>query len=250
MWTGNARLEPGWAVFIGTAGDHAPHRHHAVQVVLGMQGPVSVWAAARGEIAAAGAVIAADCPHQLASGLAPLLLVYLERESAAGRRLDAWCAGQTRVLSRAQVQALHDLLCEPSVIDAARIAAVVEVILDRAAVTTGIAFHDARIASSIAGLGRPLPERLPLAQLAAAAGLSPSRYAHLFRAHTGMPLRPYLRWLRLQHALGEIAAGATATDAAHAAGFADSAHLSRTFRATFGVTPSVLMNPALSLTAA
>jgi AraC family transcriptional regulator len=33
------------------------------------------------------------------------------------------------------------------------------------------------------------------------------------------------------------------TEAAHMAGFADSAHLSRTFRATFGVTPSLLFKP-------
>jgi AraC family transcriptional regulator len=33
------------------------------------------------------------------------------------------------------------------------------------------------------------------------------------------------------------------TEAAHIAGFADSAHLSRTFRATFGVTPCLLFKP-------
>ena len=34
--------------------------------------------------------------------------------------------------------------------------------------------------------------------------------------------------------------GASLTEAAHLAGFADSAHLSRTFRAMFGVAPSLL----------
>ena len=52
--------------------------------------------------------------------------------------------------------------------------------------------------------------------------------------------RRYLLWLRLQDAVRELAAGAPATDAAHAAGFADSAHLSRTFRRMFGITPSDL----------
>lgn len=37
--------------------------------------------------------------------------------------------------------------------------------------------------------------------------------------------------------------GAGLTEAAHRAGFADSAHLSRTFRAMFGVAPSLLFKP-------
>jgi AraC-like DNA-binding protein len=37
-----------------------------------------------------------------------------------------------------------------------------------------------------------------------------------------------------------FAAGGSLTDAAHEAGFADSAHLSRTFRRMFGVAPSSL----------
>ena len=38
--------------------------------------------------------------------------------------------------------------------------------------------------------------------------------------------------------------GANLTEAAHLAGFADSAHLSRTFRAMFGVAPSLLFKPS------
>ncbi|MBF6447880.1 helix-turn-helix domain-containing protein [Nocardia elegans] len=41
-------------------------------------------------------------------------------------------------------------------------------------------------------------------------------------------------------AVARTAAGDDVTAAAHAAGFADSAHLSRTCRATFGLPPSAL----------
>ena len=100
---------------------------------------------------------------------------------------------------------------------------------------------DARIAESLRWLRARIAQPLSLKAVAAAAGLSPGRYAHLFRAHCGLPLRPYLRWLRLQAALLRIAGGSNLTEAAHAAGFADSAHLSRTCRASFGITPQQML---------
>jgi hypothetical protein len=39
-----------------------------------------------------------------------------------------------------------------------------------------------------------------------------------------IPLRPYILWLRIQMAAGELLFGATATEPAHRSGFADSAH--------------------------
>jgi len=47
-------------------------------------------------------------------------------------------------------------------------------------------------------------------------------------------------WLRLMRAVERFAAGASLTDAAHEAGFADSAHLSRTFRRMFGIAAGSL----------
>ncbi len=43
---------------------------------------------------------------------------------------------------------------------------------------------------------------------------------------------------RLRAAMDAARGGANPTEAAHAAGFADGAHLTRTFRAMFGITPS------------
>src|SRR5262249_38187774 len=79
-----------------------------------------------------------------------------------------------------------------------------------------------------------------LERLAAVAGLSASRFMHVFTASVGVALRPYVLWLRLQRALGELMEGATSPGAAHAAGFSDSAHFSRTVRRMLGSTPSEL----------
>jgi AraC-like DNA-binding protein len=65
-----------------------------------------------------------------------------------------------------------------------------------------------------------------LREAAVTVGLSPGRLRHLFVEETGLHFRGYLLWLRLGQAVGVFAAGGSLTEAAHAAGFADSAHLS------------------------
>jgi len=66
--------------------------------------------------------------------------------------------------------------------------------------------------------------------------LSESRFLHLFSQELGIAWRPYLLWRRIICAVKAIINGRSATDAAHIAGFSDSAHLSRTFKNTFGMT--------------
>lgn len=77
-------------------------------------------------------------------------------------------------------------------------------------------------------------------ELAAQLGISVSRLTHLFTEQVGIPLRRYVLWLRLRIAISRVQAGDDLTGAAHGAGFADSAHLTRTTREMFGLPPSVL----------
>jgi AraC-like DNA-binding protein len=60
----------------------------------------------------------------------------------------------------------------------------------------------------------------------------------MFKAATGLTFRRFKRWSALQHAARQINAGELVRTAAMDAGFADTAHLTRTFRASFGLTPS------------
>ena len=90
---------------------------------------------------------------------------------------------------------------------------------------------------------RNLPKRLAEAEavsldaVAASVRLSPSRFLHLFTTSVGVPLRPYVLWMRLQCGARELAAGRSVAEAAYAAGFSDAAHFTRTFRRMIGATP-------------
>lgn len=104
---------------------------------------------------------------------------------------------------------------------------------------TGALPADPRITQITAYMEAHGDDMLGVAKLAAMAGLSPSRFQHVFTQQIGVPFRSYRRWNRIRTAIREILKGRNFTEAAHHAGFTDSAHFSREHRKTFGAQPSV-----------
>lgn len=84
-------------------------------------------------------------------------------------------------------------------------------------------------------------------ELAAAAGLSESRFLHLFRQEAGTSLRRYRMWSRLVRAGTVIAAGHNLTTAAVESGFASPSHLADRFKSTFGLSATQLLATGLSV---
>lgn len=82
-------------------------------------------------------------------------------------------------------------------------------------------------------------EFLPSAKDAAnVCHLSESRFLHLFKKELGLPFRKYILWIKLRRTLKYLKMGCSLTEAAHVGGFSDSAHLSRYFKESFGLSPS------------
>ena len=98
-----------------------------------------------------------------------------------------------------------------------------------------------RIKFIIDYLDATLDRRVTVSELASSVSLSPSRVEHLFNEQVGIPISRYLLWRRLHYALNMFQANRTLTEVAHDAGFADSAHLSRTFRRMLGISPSAII---------
>jgi len=80
--------------------------------------------------------------------------------------------------------------------------------------------------------------RMTQRELAERLQMERTRALRLFKAATGQTFRRFKQWSGLQHAARKIASGELVRTAAIDAGFADTAHLTRTFRASFGLTPS------------
>jgi AraC-like DNA-binding protein len=86
-----------------------------------------------------------------------------------------------------------------------------------------------------------------LQDAAALACLSPSRFRARFDAELGLPFRRYRLWRRMAAVMRSVASGCSLTQAAHAAGFSSSAHLSATFKRMFGLTASDLLSLGVAI---
>jgi AraC family transcriptional regulator len=240
-WDGKLFLWGGCGLYTGPAFATTLHAHHALQVCIGVSGSFRLRSGATAPWRAyRGAVVLSDRPHQLDGQGSRLALLYLDPESTLARRITQLPArGGIFAVRTATVESLRSRLS--GFIEAEPTACLCEELLEALVSKDNLLVPmDGRLASAIELLRGAPGRRMPIAELATAVGLSPSRLAHLFRADTGLPVRRYLLWLRLGDALQQLTHGASLTAAAHAAGFADSAHLSRTFRAMLGIAPSAL----------
>jgi AraC-like DNA-binding protein len=232
-WQGLARMGLGWGWFKGVAGDNQPHAHHAIQILIA-ESPQSIWTAQTGWISHTGIMIGANVRHQLAPTREPVSLFYIEPDSDAGQALSRRALDTVSPLTAEEIRQARRRLDDLAAPDQwlASVLAGAGPPLARQ--------RDELIHQIMAALPTPLPERLAASQLAGQAGLSLSRFQHRFRAHTGMALRPYLRWRRLLQAMASLMQGEPITDAALAAGFSDAAHFTRTVRRHFGIAPRAL----------
>jgi AraC-like DNA-binding protein len=212
-----------------------PHQHPAMQLVLTLSGSLRIRGGRRRRWKRCGAaLVRSNAVHEVDTQRNSVVLAYVHPQSELGialaellrdnitsvapRLVSGWRAALGSPVSRDSVEhwVTRRLLNGQSPDGDGRLRRV-------------LTYVRARIATS---------NRFPLSVLGQVAGLSASRFQHVFRQEFGVAVRPYIRWLRLQRAACDLIAGASLSQAAHAAGFSDAAHMSRTFRGTLGVAPS------------
>ncbi|TQF17814.1 helix-turn-helix transcriptional regulator [Myxococcus llanfairpwllgwyngyllgogerychwyrndrobwllllantysiliogogogochensis] len=220
------------------------HAHHAMHLLLRREGTLTFRAGTtKVDSRAAGVLVGPDVPHAIDATGGEVILLFVEPESQDGERLRASLDSPARLFDEAARDALLARLPRKGPIAHEAIGPWMEATLEALAGPTEVPaprMHP-RVRKLLRHLrAEPAPEDTSLEALSEVAGLSSGRLMHAFTESTGVPLRPYLLWLRLQRAAGALASGRTAGEAAHAAGFSDAAHLTRTFRRMFGTTPSFL----------
>lgn len=241
-WVGHACLVDQGLLYRGSIGATALHAHHAFQFMFAVRGELAVDTSTSRHFPKLTAfLIEPDSPHAVRTSCPDAVVFWVDPEMEAGRKL------KTRIrhrevnrsgtgfvtLGEFPLPALPDLLDTPT----ARLLSAT--ILD----ALGIEGHrPGPMHPAVLRTSRAIPgalDRCPaLEEFARIAGLSASRLGHLFREQTGSTFRGYVRWCRLKRAIESLREGSNLTAAAHVAGFSDAAHLSRSFRRMFGLTPS------------
>jgi AraC-like DNA-binding protein len=215
----------------------AAHRHHCVQLVVTLRGSLQVRSGAEAWRKCGAVLVRPNAIHEVDASGSSLLICFISVESALGVALIERIDADVVCVMGQQVAQWRSILGRrPTAGSVGRF-------------LSGFLPNERRHALIHPAVRRVLIhlrearsqlDNLSLKALADIAGLSPSRFMHLFTSSVGVPVRPYVRWLRLQRAASDLIRGTSVTNAAHRAGFADGAHLTRTCRRMLGLTPSVL----------
>jgi AraC-like DNA-binding protein/quercetin dioxygenase-like cupin family protein len=236
LWIGSGRGRSDW------------HDHHAHQIALALDGEFWFRVDRSGEWTSFQAVIVpSHCPHQFELEGATVAHLFVEPESTEGRALSRQYGGKAlaalpQPTARACADRLLDAFRANADADAMRLVArgAIASLAGTGATVTTDPVADARLTRALAYLRSRVGSPVSLAEAAAVAALSPSRFRHLFVQETGTSFRAYLLWLRINVAIEAATAGASWTEAAHEAGFADSSHLTRTHKRMFGIEPTAI----------
>ncbi len=222
--------------------DLQPHAHHAIQITFQLEGSFEIGVMGErlnGPVAA----IWSDTPHSFRA-YGAVAFLFIAPESKVGRALKRiWFSDQawTNLVDEQLALILDDLRnCLNNGFVEDEMLKLGLHILNFLPTAEEQALPDPRVRRMISYVRQNLEETISLPGAADHAGLSHSRARHLFVAQTGLPFKTFVLWSRLERAVALYAEGGSLTEAAYMAGFADSAHLSRTFSRTFGLPATAL----------
>jgi len=229
-------------LFVGERLFTLPHHHFTASVTLSLDAPLRVRSP-DGVQCAQCMIAHPNAEHQLEASSGPVVNLQIDPETEDYTRRAPRELARTPLLllQRPEVESLLarvSPLLRASPMDPRAVAS---------AVLTGLGepsdarVYDPRIGKVLTLLKQRFPEAPSTSELAREVGMSEGRLIRVFGNDVGVPLRRYVLWLRLRHVVFCLAAGENLTAAAHAAGFADSAHLARVFRDMFGISPSQLL---------
>lgn len=227
-WTG---AEGEFAV-AGAFGDVAMHHHPAVQIGVGVDGPIELTTADGVVRRCRAVVIASGTRHALrcAVGVTPISL-YLRPESPPGAGLNVRAQSGVWIPDDALSDCIATVFAEHGLEAAAR-----RLICELSADAPAQDAHP-QLKQAV-DLVRAAPaERVDLVSIARAVALSPDYLGRLFKRQTGTSFSATTRWIRLLAGVEHLRHGGSVTDAAHSAGFADGAHANRACWEMLGGSP-------------
>jgi len=238
LWDG------GFAALGRSEGIVPPHAHHAIQIVIVIEGSVSMIGERGERRIARGVIVRPDVVHSYDGNGAVGARIFVDPESAEGVWLKTSLRDDITIVPETRIdeceRQLRKFFEHP--LESLEIGRLVRHCVHALCVGAPPARRlDDRLTRVLAAIRASEELRMSLEDAAALTFLSPSRFSHLFKQQVGLPFKRYMLWRKLTRAMLVIGRQRTIATAAHAADFADAAHLTRTFYRMFGRPPSVMM---------
>ena len=238
-------LFEGLTVFSAPALDNAMHRHCPATLIGSLDGEPIETRLGQGERLRAPAMLVAPGAEQATStGGRHFVDLLIDPDHPLWARCRAFLAGApAREIPASVWSGVADSLraLRHDDLDCAAAARCCERVV--ASLGADPAPLDPRIAEAARTLRRAPPgERGDTAELARAAGLSRSRFLHLWKREIGVAPRAFALWTRVARAPALWREGAPLTELALECGFYDLAHFTRSVRSMLAFAPSSLLD--------
>ena len=234
----------GWGVYVAVG---APLRV-ALCDTASAPGAAGPW------VSTALAVLTPNTPHQVSCDDRLICSLLIEPETVDEAVLPAWmlqCDGVLPVDGVAaaamvqRVRAAHARLRSQGAAITLDTASFDELFFGQRLVPRRV---DARIARVLDQIRDDPAQAYTAQQGATAAGLSFSRFLHLFKAEAGMPFRSLRSWKRARSLLHHVTRAAHLVHVALDTGYPDSTHFSHSIRQVYGLKPRDLFAGSRRLT--
>ena len=240
-------ITPERVFYAGLLGRPRQRGSGAFHVYVAIQGGLRLSVEGGGESYGELAVVQPDVRHTIASDYRSVICVLVEPETVAAGALDDLArrlSGAERRFFANRIRAAYQqLLLEPCAGDLGSSAFDI-MCFGEALPRRGL---DPRVTRAIAQIGRFCGEPVTAASCAAEAGLSSSRFLHLFKQETGISFRAFRAWKRARHLLHFANQDLNLAHLAQDIGYPDSTHFSHSIRRFYGLKPRAIFSGSRDL---
>ena len=227
-------------IFIGDIPNYEPHSHYPIQISIGLEEPLTIIRDKKIE-KYRYCIIKPNVSHQLQTE-GPLLSLFVVPLSKLGVYLIKHQLPQdishfdnkwTQALGKLAGDMYQKKIPTEEFVEQYR--HLLDDLIKQEPFASSVL--DCRICEALHYMEEYSENIIPLEKMARYVCLSPSRFLKLFKEQTGMTYRRMQLWLKIKKTIHLYSKTQNLTTLSHQAGFSDSAHLSRIFKETFGISP-------------
>jgi AraC-like DNA-binding protein len=240
-------ITPERVFYAGLLGRPRQRCSGAFHVYVAIEGGLRLAVEGAGESYGELAVVPPNVRHTIASDYRSVICVLVEPETVRAGAFDMLAqrlAGAERQFFANRIRAAYDQLLHRQCGDDIGSAAF-DIMCFGEALPRRLL--DPRMVQAIAQIGRFSGEPVTAASCAAEAGLSSSRFLHLFKQETGISFRAFRAWKRARHLLHFANQDLNLAHLAQDIGYPDSTHFSHSIRRFYGLKPRAIFSGSRDL---